>query len=97
MSRAKRAFAAVCATTMLAGSAAAPAMAATTVQDGLVNVAVGDITVQDMNVGVAANVAANACGIAVGPVTALATNVDNTSTPVTVCQTATQTVTLLQN
>jgi len=73
-------------------------MAATTVQDGLVNVAVGDVTIaEDVNVGVAANVAANVCGIAVGPITALATEVDNTSVPTTVCTTGAQAVRLVQN
>ena len=37
-------------------------------QDGLVNVAVGDVTIlEDVNVGVAATVAAAICGIDVGP------------------------------
>jgi hypothetical protein len=45
------------------GVAAAPASAQ---QEGLVNVNVGDVTVlQDVGVGVAANVAANICGVQV--------------------------------
>lgn len=56
------------------------------VQDGLVNVAIGDITIlEDVRVGVAAQIAAAICGIEVGPVVLLATNVDLTGTPVTVC------------
>ena len=54
---------------------AGPAAAAPQ-QNGLVNVAVGDITVQDVNVGVAANSVAAVCGVAVGPVVVLATQVD---------------------
>ena len=62
------------------GVAAAPAMAQQNRQRGLVNVAVydviGDITIQDVNVGVgvAADIAANVCGIAV-PVAVLAEQV----------------------
>ena len=41
----------------------APAAAANQAQNGLVNVAVGDITLQDINIGVAAQVAANVCGL----------------------------------
>jgi hypothetical protein len=98
MSRVKRAFAAACATTMLAGSAAGPAIAATTTQDGLVNVNVGNVNIaRDVDVGVAANVAAEVCGVNVGPVTALATNVDTTGTAAAVCTTGGQVVTLAQN
>jgi hypothetical protein len=35
-------------------------------QDGLVNVNVGDITFEDINIGVAAQIVASACGIKVG-------------------------------
>jgi hypothetical protein len=68
--------------------AAAPASAQTTqIQDGLVNVAVGDVTVTDVaDVAVAAAVAANICGVEVGPVAILATQVDATGDTVTVCQ-----------
>ena len=94
----KKLFAGACATAALTFGTAGPAMAATAVQDGLVNVAVGDVTIaRDVNVGVAANVAANVCGIAVGPITALATEVDNTSNPRTVCTTGAQAVRLVQN
>jgi hypothetical protein len=50
-------------------------------QDGLVNVAVGDITVQDVNVGVAATIVATVCGIKVGPVAVLAVQVDQSGEP----------------
>jgi hypothetical protein len=67
--------------------AAAPASASTQIQDGLVNVAVGDITVTDaVDVAAAAAVAANICGVEVGPVAILATEVDATGDTVTVCQ-----------
>jgi hypothetical protein len=73
----KRAFATLTATALLVVGAAGPASAQTQ-QNGLVNVAVGDITVQDVNVGVAANIVAAVCGVAVGPVVVLATQVDRT-------------------
>jgi len=83
----------------IATGAAAPAYAApTAVQDGLVNVAVGDVTVlQDVNIGVAAQIAANVCGVAVGPVAVLGRAVDRSGTTSTVCDTGTQTARLLQN
>lgn len=41
-------------------------------QDGLVNVNVGDVTIlEDVRVGVAANVVAQICGVKVGPVAVL--------------------------
>ncbi len=56
------------------------------VQDGLVNVAVGDVTIlEDVNVGVAATVAAAICGINVSDVNVLATQVDASGGPETVC------------
>jgi hypothetical protein len=76
---------------------AAPAGAANQNQDGLVNVAIGDITVEDVNVGIAALVAANVCGVQVGPVVLLAQRVDATSTQRTVCTTETGDVVLTQN
>jgi hypothetical protein len=45
-------------------------------QDGLVNVAVGNISLEDVNVGVAANLVATVCGIKVGPMAVLAVQVD---------------------
>ncbi|WP_142059532.1 hypothetical protein [Pseudarthrobacter sp. B4EP4b] len=74
---------------LLAGGAlAGPASAAPQLigQNGLVNVAVGDITIlEDVNVGVAATVAANICGVKVGPVAVLGTAVDASGTTRTVC------------
>lgn len=46
----------------LLASSAMPASAAHTVeQDGLVNVSIGDVTIQDVNVAVAAQIIANVC------------------------------------
>jgi hypothetical protein len=56
------------------------------VQDGLVNVAVGDVTIlEDVNVGVAASVAAAICGINVSDVNVLANQVDADGGQQTVC------------
>ena len=74
-----------------------PAQAAVQNQDGLVNVAIGDITIQDVNVGVAATIAAQICGVQVGPVVLLAQRVDATSTQRTVCESDQGPVTLTQN
>jgi hypothetical protein len=74
-----------------------PAHAATAVQDGLVNVAVGDITVQDINVGVAAQIAAVVCGVKVGPVAVLGRAVDRGGATTTVCQSNQGPVVLSQN
>ena len=92
----KRAFATLTTTALLVVGIAGPASAANQAQNGLVNVAVGDITLQDINIGVAANVAATVCGVNVGPVAVLATRVDATGVQRTVCNTAAGPVTLTQ-
>jgi hypothetical protein len=89
----RKAFATVATSAMLF----VPASAAQQQQDGLVNVAIGDITLEDINVGVAANVAATVCGVKVGPVVVLATRVDTTGNERTVCETAAGPVTPEQN
>jgi hypothetical protein len=72
--------------------------AQTTVGDGLVNVAVGDVNVlNDANIGVAAQVAANLCGLKVGPVAVLGTAVDRSGNTRTVCTTDQGPVTIRQN
>ena len=81
---------------VMAGSVV-PASAATQTQDGLVNVAVGDITIEDVNVGVAAGIAANVCGVAVGPVAVLGRAVDRSGGTKTVCESDAGPVTLSQN
>jgi hypothetical protein len=98
MPRIKKALAAVSAGALLAASTAGPAAAANQVQDGLVNVAVGDITIaRDVNVAAVADVVANVCGVNVGPVTALASQVDATGTATAVCTTGDRTVRIVQN
>ena len=74
---------------LLAGGAlAGPAVGAppTTRQDGLVNVSVGDVTIlEDVNIALGAQVAANICGISVGPVAVLGEAVDRTGRTEVVC------------
>jgi len=68
------------------------------VQDGLVNVSVGDVTIlEDVNVGVAAAVAANICGVKVGPVAVLGQAVDRSGSPTTVCTSNNDPVVISQN
>ncbi|MBM7805141.1 hypothetical protein JOD57_000978 [Geodermatophilus bullaregiensis] len=68
------------------------------VQDGLVNVAVGDVTIlEDVNVALAAQVAANICGVKVGPVAVLGRAVDRSGETSTVCTTDQGPVDLEQN
>jgi hypothetical protein len=77
--------------------AAAPASAATQVQDGLVNVAVGDTITDAVDIGVAAQVAAQICGVKVGPVAVLGRAVDGSGDSETVCTTDQGPVTLEKN
>jgi hypothetical protein len=90
--------------TMFAGAAmvtatAVPASAAPTqIRDGLVNVAIGDITIlEDVNVGVAAQVAAQVCGVKVVPVAVLGSAVDRSGATRTVCESDQGPVTIRQN
>jgi hypothetical protein len=89
--------------TLVAGAAiatgtVAPAYAATAVQDGLVNVAVGDVNIlNNANIGVAAQVAAQVCGVKVGPVAVLGTAVDRSGATRTVCTSDQGPVTIAQN
>jgi hypothetical protein len=54
--------------------------------NNLVNVNIGDVTIlEDVNVNLAAQVAANICGVEVGPVILLAQQVDATGTAAAVC------------
>ena len=62
------------------------------------NVAVGDITITDaVDIGVAAQVAANICGVQVGPVAVLGRTVDKSGRTETVCTTDQGPVTIRQN
>ncbi len=90
--------------TLFAGAAfmagaAAPANAADQTQrDGLIQVQVGDITITDaVDIGVAAQVAANICGVKVGPVAVLGVAVDRSGDTRTVCTTDQGDVVLTQN
>jgi hypothetical protein len=96
MLRARRLVASVLATGALSFAVVAPAGAQ--VQDGLVNVAIGDVTIlEDVNVGVAAQVAANICGVKVGPVAVLGQAVDRSGASQTVCTTDQGPIRLTQN
>jgi hypothetical protein len=80
---ARKAAAATLLSARLSGGVAAPAMAQ---QNGLVNVDVGNVTIlKNVGVGLAANVAATICGVKVGPIAILATQVDATGTSAVVC------------
>ena len=82
-------FAAVLAAGSLSfGAVAAPAAVAQPVdQDGLVNVNVGDVTVlENVDIGVAAQLAAQICGVKVGPVAVLGAAVDRSGDTRTVCR-----------
>ncbi|MBA3798798.1 MAG: hypothetical protein H0X18_06830 [Geodermatophilaceae bacterium] len=82
---------------VFAGAGAASA-AGPQIQDGLINVAVGDVTITDaVDVGVAAQIAANICGVKVGPVAVLGRSVDRSGESRTVCTTDQGPVTLTNN
>ncbi len=97
MSYAKKTIVTLFAGAALMGATAPPASASNQNQDGLVNVAVGDITISDVNIGIAAQIAAQICGNKVGPVAVLGVAVDHSGNTRTVCQSAQGPVTLTQN
>jgi hypothetical protein len=67
-------------------------------QDGLVNVNVENNEIlNDLSIGVAAQIAAEICGLKVGPVAVLATQVDRTGEARTVCTTDQGPVRIEQN
>jgi len=78
------------------GAMMAPAQAQSQ-QDGLVNVAIGDITITDVNIGVAAQIIAQVCGVKVGPVAVLGVAVDRSGDTRTVCTIGDNEVRLVQN
>lgn len=83
---------------MALGLTVPTADAAQTQGDGLVNVMVGDITLKDtVDANVAAQVAANICGVEVGPVAVLAETVDKDGGTRTICHTDQGDVTITQN
>jgi hypothetical protein len=97
-SSARKTIFSVLASGVLMIGAVAPASAATQTQDGLINVAVGDVTITDaVDIGVAAQVAAQICGVKVGPVAVLGRAVDRSGDTRTVCETDQGPVTLTQN
>ena len=96
----KKSIATLFAGTVLAVGIASPASAAPSQveQDGLVNVAVGDITITDaVDIGVAAQVAAQICGVKVGPVAVLGRAVDRSGDTRTVCESDQGPVTIRNN
>jgi hypothetical protein len=93
----KRTVASLAVGTAVVLGVATPA-SAQPIQDGLVNVNVGDVTIlEDVRVGLAAQVAAQICGVRVGPVAVLATLVDRTGATRTVCTIDQGPVTIDQN
>ena len=93
----KRILAAICAVSVLAVLGVAPAGAANNAsQTGLVNVAIGDVAIlNNVNLGVAANVAATVCGVTV-PVAVLANQVITGAGTFT-CSTTTDPLTVTQS
>jgi hypothetical protein len=89
--------------TLFAGAAvvagvATPASAQPNQQDGLVNVNIADNEIlNDLSIGVAAQVAAEVCGVKVGPVAVLARAVDRSGDTETVCEIDQGPVTIEQN
>ena len=98
-STARRTIASVFAAGIAVTGATAPANAAEQTQgDGLIQVQIGDITITDaVDIGVAAQVAAQICGVKVGPVAVLGVAVDRSGRDQTVCTTDQGRVTLTQN
>lgn len=77
---------------------AMPPASAQVEQDGLVNLNVGDVTIlEDVNIGVVAQVAAQICGVRVGPVAVLGQSVDRSGDTKTVCEINGEEVTITQN
>jgi hypothetical protein len=71
---------------------------AQTQQDGLINVSIGDVTVlENVDIGVAAQLAAQVCGVKVGPVAVLGRAVDRSGAARTVCESSQGDVVLEQN
>lgn len=101
MSFLKKATAAAAGTLFLVGAVAAPSQAKenTTINDGLVNVTVGDVIVKDaVDANIAAAVAATLCDVAdVGSLAVLGEAVDASGNDVTVCDTLAGPVRIVNN
>ena len=98
----RKLFASLCATSMLAMGVVSTTAAQPQIADGLVNVQVGDITIEDaVDLNVAANVAAQVCGVNVGPlalgVLGQAVAVDRSDRARTICTVDGQAVRIVNN
>ena len=97
MTRVRKLAASISVSAVMLAGAVAPAGAQTN-QDGLVNVAIGDVSIlNNADIGVAAQVAAQICGVKVGPVAVLGRAVDRSGDTETVCETDQGPVTIQQN
>lgn len=98
MSVIKKVTAVAAGSLFMLGALAGPAQAKdnTTINDGLVNVTVGDVTVTD-TIDVAAAIAANVCGVNVSNVAVLGTAVDASGKKETICRTETGPVRITNN
>lgn len=100
MSVFRKATAVAAGTLFLLGAAAGPSQARdnTTINDGLVNVTVGDVTVRDaVDLNIAASVAATVCALVDADVLVLAQQVDATGKKEVVCKTDAGAVKLVNN
>ena len=98
MSYIKKSVATLFVGAVVTAGAAVPATAATQTQDGLVNVAVGDIAIlNDARIGLVAQVVAQVCGVKVGPVAVLGHAVDRSGATSTACTVSGAPVTISQN
>jgi hypothetical protein len=97
LTHARRTAIALVAAGALVGTTAVSASADTNVQDGLINLAVGRILIRDINVGVAAQVAAAICGVDVGPIAVIGFAVDAGRPGPVLCRVVNQPVRLIQN
>ena len=87
----------LCAGAAIVAGVATPA-SAQPVQDGLVNVNVGDVTIlEDVRVALAAQVVAQICGLDVGPIVVLGRAVDRGGPTAVVCESNMEEVTISQN
>ena len=84
---------------LIAVGVAGPVGAQTTVGDGLVNVAVGNVNVlRNVDIGVAANVVAQVCGLDVTAIVGVISAIDaREARPTTFCRTDTGPVRVRQN
>lgn len=72
----------------LAVGFAGPAVAQNQGQNGLVNVAIGNVVIQDINIGIAAQIIANVCDLTVQAAVAVVAGVAQGAPSTTVCSVA---------